>query len=108
MPGINFVIPSTLPGYVALQSEDVFIINDKRAQHQDIHTLHTAILNLRPTKMILNGAESKNPTNPSSNGNIRAGLSVTIAVDAYQARSLAGETRRKVWALDDGSGCFRN
>jgi homoserine O-succinyltransferase len=44
-------IPSTLPAASILQSENVFIIDDERALHQDIRTLRVAILNLMPTKI---------------------------------------------------------
>ena len=44
-------IPSTLPATAILQSENVFVIDDERALHQDIRTLRVAILNLMPTKI---------------------------------------------------------
>lgn len=44
-------IPCTLPAHAILKSENVFIIDDERAAHQDIRTLRIAILNLMPTKI---------------------------------------------------------
>ncbi len=44
-------IPKTLPANAILQSENVFVIDDERALHQDIRTLRIAILNLMPTKI---------------------------------------------------------
>jgi len=44
-------IPRALPAHAVLQSENVFIIDDDRALHQDIRTLRVAILNLMPTKI---------------------------------------------------------
>jgi homoserine O-succinyltransferase len=44
-------IPHTLPARAVLQSENVFVIDDERALHQDIRTLRVAILNLMPTKI---------------------------------------------------------
>jgi homoserine O-succinyltransferase len=44
-------IPSSLPATAILQSENVFVIDDERALHQDIRTLRVAILNLMPTKI---------------------------------------------------------
>ncbi|WP_035383529.1 homoserine O-succinyltransferase [Ferriphaselus sp. R-1] len=44
-------IPKTLPAYATLLNENVFVIDDERAQHQDIRTLRVAILNLMPTKI---------------------------------------------------------
>lgn len=44
-------IPSSLPAAAILRSENVFLIDDERAMHQDIRTLRVAILNLMPTKI---------------------------------------------------------
>src|SRR3970040_974199 len=44
-------IPSTLPARAILQSENVFVMGEERADHQDIRALHVAILNLMPTKI---------------------------------------------------------
>jgi len=42
-------IPTDLPAYEALGSENVFIIPEDRAAHQDIRPLQVAIVNLMPT-----------------------------------------------------------
>src|SRR5512134_2497441 len=44
-------IPSTLPARAILQSENIFVMGQERAHHQDIRPLHVAILNLMPTKI---------------------------------------------------------
>lgn len=44
-------IPSTLPARSTLESENVFVMGEERAEHQDIRTLNVAILNLMPTKI---------------------------------------------------------
>ena len=44
-------IPSTLPARAILENENVFIMDEERAQHQDIRPLQVAILNLMPTKI---------------------------------------------------------
>ncbi len=44
-------IPRTLPAFDILQRENVFVIDDDRALHQDIRSLRVAILNLMPTKI---------------------------------------------------------
>lgn len=44
-------IPQTLPARTILESENVFVITEERAQHQDIRPLQLAILNLMPTKI---------------------------------------------------------
>lgn len=42
-------IPRTLPAYNALREENVFVITEDRAEHQDIRPLKVGILNLMPT-----------------------------------------------------------
>jgi len=44
-------IPSTLPARTILESENVFVMSEERAQSQDIRPLSVAILNLMPTKV---------------------------------------------------------
>jgi homoserine O-succinyltransferase len=45
------VIPNTLPAKSVLESENIFVMGDQRAQSQDIRPLKLAILNLMPTKI---------------------------------------------------------
>lgn len=44
-------IPSGLPAAQILESEHIFIMDEHRAQTQDIRPLRIAILNLMPTKI---------------------------------------------------------
>jgi homoserine O-succinyltransferase len=44
-------IPSTLPARATLEQENIFVIDEDRAIHQDIRALRVAILNLMPTKI---------------------------------------------------------
>ena len=44
-------IPSTLPARATLESENVFVMGEERAAHQDIRPMRVAILNLMPTKV---------------------------------------------------------
>jgi homoserine O-succinyltransferase len=44
-------IPSTLPARATLEGENVFVMGEERAAHQDIRPLRVAILNLMPTKI---------------------------------------------------------
>lgn len=44
-------IPDNLPAAKILDSENVFVMTEHRAMHQDIRPLHIIILNLMPTKM---------------------------------------------------------
>ncbi len=44
-------IPASLPARDVLEAENVFLIEESRALHQDIRPLRIAILNLMPTKV---------------------------------------------------------
>jgi len=44
-------IPNNLPAYTTLANENIFIMSDDRAEHQDIRPLKIAILNLMPQKI---------------------------------------------------------
>jgi homoserine O-succinyltransferase len=44
-------IPHALPARKTLESENVFVMTDTRASHQDIRPLRIAIVNLMPTKI---------------------------------------------------------
>ncbi len=44
-------IPETLPARSVLESENIFVMGEERARHQDIRPLRVAILNLMPTKI---------------------------------------------------------
>src|SRR5215207_1204532 len=44
-------IPATLPARTTLERENIFIMDEERAIHQDIRPLRVAILNLMPTKI---------------------------------------------------------
>lgn len=44
-------IPDTLPALQTLESENIFVMTNKRADSQDIRPLHILILNLMPTKI---------------------------------------------------------
>jgi homoserine O-succinyltransferase len=45
-------IPDLLPAKEILQSENIFVMSEQRAIHQDIRPLQIAVLNLMPTKII--------------------------------------------------------
>jgi homoserine O-succinyltransferase/O-acetyltransferase len=44
-------IPDLLPAKETLTNENIFVMDENRAVHQDIRPLHIAILNLMPTKV---------------------------------------------------------
>ncbi len=45
-------IPETLPARAILESENIFVMGEERARHQDIRPLQVALLNLMPTKIV--------------------------------------------------------
>ncbi len=44
-------IPDSLPATATLESENIFVMTEHRAVHQDIRPLKLVILNLMPTKI---------------------------------------------------------
>ncbi len=44
-------IPDQLPATAALESENIFVMTERRAMHQDIRPLRLLLLNLMPTKI---------------------------------------------------------
>lgn len=46
------IVPKGLPAYKTLKEENVFVMNEVRAQKQDIRPLKVAIVNLMPTKEV--------------------------------------------------------
>jgi len=45
-------IPETLPARAVLEGENIFVMGEERARHQDIRPLRVAMLNLMPTKIV--------------------------------------------------------
>jgi len=45
-------IPDSLPARAVLESENIFVMTEYRAMHQDIRPLNLLILNLMPTKIV--------------------------------------------------------
>lgn len=45
-------IPDTLPARAVLEGENIFVMTENRALHQDIRPLNLLILNLMPTKIV--------------------------------------------------------
>ena len=45
-------IPDSLPATAVLESENIFVMTEYRAMHQDIRPLNVLILNLMPTKVV--------------------------------------------------------
>jgi len=44
------LVPKGLPAYKTLKEENIFVMDEKRGQKQDIRPLRVAIVNLMPTK----------------------------------------------------------
>ena len=45
-------IPNSLPATEILEKENIFVMTEHRAMHQDIRPLSVLILNLMPTKIV--------------------------------------------------------
>ena len=46
-------IPDKLPATAQLRKENIFVMSEKKAMHQDIRPLKIVIVNLMPTKICL-------------------------------------------------------
>ncbi len=46
------IVPKDIPAAKILQSENIFVMNNQRAEKQDIRPLEIAIVNLMPTKIV--------------------------------------------------------
>ena len=46
------IVPKDIPASKILQAENIFVMNEKRANTQDIRPLEIAIINLMPTKVV--------------------------------------------------------
>ena len=44
-------VPDSLPARATLEGENIFVMTEYRAMHQDIRPLNVLILNLMPTKI---------------------------------------------------------
>lgn len=45
-------IPDALPATSILEGENIFVMTEHRAMHQDIRPLRVLLLNLMPTKIV--------------------------------------------------------
>ena len=45
-------VPEALPAVTTLENENIFVMTEQRALHQDIRALKIAVLNLMPTKIV--------------------------------------------------------
>lgn len=45
-------IPDSMPAHATLESENIFVMTEYRAMHQDIRPLNVLVLNLMPTKIV--------------------------------------------------------
>jgi homoserine O-succinyltransferase len=52
MSNMPIKIPDNLPAAEVLNNENIFVMHENRAYHQDIRPLRIAILNLMPTKIV--------------------------------------------------------
>ena len=52
IPIMPIRIPDALPAHDILESENIFVMTEYRAMHQNIRPLNLLILNLMPTKIV--------------------------------------------------------
>lgn len=80
------IIPEGLPAKEILEKEQIFIMNPKRAQHQDIRPLEILILNLMPKKEIAETQLLRMLSNTALQVNV-----TLISTDSYQSSHTSEE-----------------
>ncbi len=80
------IIPSTLPAYQSLAEENVFVMHEQRAKHQEIRPLRILVLNLMPTKI----ATETQLARVLANSPIQVQLTFLYTV-THDAKNIAGE-----------------
>lgn len=78
------IIPKGLPANDLLQEENIFVMNDQRAIHQDIRPLEILILNLMPTKIETECQLLRLLSNTPLQINI-----TFLKTDSYQAKNIS-------------------
>lgn len=73
-------IPDSLPARAVLESENIFVMTEYRAMHQDIRPLNVLILNLMPTKIVTETQLLRKLSNtpPSDSGGAAAYLQLPL------------------------------
>jgi len=89
-------IPHALPARKTLESENVFVMTDTRASHQDIRPLRIAIVNLMPTKIATETQLLR------LLGNTPLQVQITLLrMDSHESRNTAAEHLESFYATFD-------
>ncbi len=89
-------IPHALPARMTLESENVFVMSERRAGHQDIRPLRIAIVNLMPTKIATETQLLR------LLGNTPLQIKITLLrMDSHEARNTAREHLASFYATFD-------
>lgn len=80
------IIPNELPAAEALQSENIFTINRRRAETQDIRPLKIVIVNLMPTKI----ATETQLARVLANTPIQVEMTL-VTMDSHESRNISQE-----------------
>lgn len=89
-------IPHALPARTTLESENVFVMSESRAVHQDIRPLRIAIVNLMPTKI----ATETQLLRLLSNTPLQVRITL-LRMDSHEARNTAREHLASFYATFD-------
>lgn len=89
-------IPHALPARKTLESENVFVMTDTRASHQDIRPLRIAIVNLMPTKI----ATETQLLRLLSNTPLQVQITL-LRMDSHESRNTAPEHLASFYATFD-------
>jgi homoserine O-succinyltransferase len=89
-------IPHALPARKTLESENVFVMTDTRASHQDIRPLRIAIVNLMPTKI----ATETQLLRLLSNTPLQVQITL-LRMDTHESRNTAAQHLEAFYATFD-------
>ena len=89
-------IPRALPARRTLESENVFVMSETRAGHQDIRPLRIAIVNLMPTKIDTETQLLRLLGNTPLQGQI-----TLLRMDSHESRNTTGEHLAAFYATFD-------
>lgn len=80
------IIPNELPAAEALQSENIFTMNETRATQQDIRPLKIGIVNLMPTKI----ATETQLARVLANSPLQVEMTL-VTMDSHESRNISQE-----------------
>ena len=95
-------VPNNLPAIEELKNENIFIMEESRASHQDIRPLRVALLNLMPVKKVAETDLIRNLSNTS----LQVKLDL-IYMDEHESKNTPQEHMEVFYKTFDQISCRR-